>query len=360
MTLGVLFALTLAACSAAHTKTRLVDGQPPDRSMSRTNQERLQALWLSRQRGDARRDYIIAAGDLLIVTIYNFRPDGGHFETDVRVDDEGHITLPILDPVGAAGLSCPQLRAALVEELRRARMLQQPMVSVFLKDYQGQAVVVLGAVARPGLYHLSRGTQTLVDVLSMAGGLTSGAGNYLLFGPGAALSSDHATASLIQGYATRSQTAPESGAQPDSDMIRIPAHDGSTDTALLTLPVRGGDLIIVPEAGQAFVEGEVAKPGPFLLVHGMTLTQLISGAGGLTYPANHHQVELIRGAPAGTSAQYVVDLDRIQRQERPDILLERNDRIVVPASTGRKLAYGFYETFTSIVRFTVGGAANVY
>jgi polysaccharide export outer membrane protein len=234
------------------------------------------------------------------------------------------------------------------------------MVGVFLKDYQGQGVIVLGAVARPGLCHLSRGGQTLIDVISMAGGLTQNAGNYILLRPAdnAGNGSSHDVA--MQGSALALAPAANSLSAVDPNTIVISAHPGTADPKLMALPMRSGDQVIVPEAGQAFIEGEVTKPGPVPLVYGMTLTQLISAVGGLTYPADRRHVTLIRSASAGESTQWEVDVDRIQGQQQPDVLLERNDRIVVPATGGRKVAYGAYQTLKDIVRFSVGGAATLY
>ena len=124
--------------------------------------------------------------------------------------------------------------------------------------------------------------------------------------------------------------------------------------------MRGGDQVIIPEAGQAFIEGEVAKPGPVPLVYGMTLTQLISASGGLTFPADHEHVTVIRSTGAGQGKQWSVDVDRITRLEDPDIVLERNDRIVVPAAVGRQVVYGVYKTVTRVFYFTVGGAAALF
>lgn len=352
----------LSACGAARKEGPIAGTEPNERSASAGNQQRLQALFDARQRGENGDDYVIAPGDLLVITIYNFRPEGGNFESDVRVDDRGYISLPMINPVRAAGMSLTKLRAAVVVGLRQARVLNQPLVSVFLKDYQGQQVVVLGAVGRPGMYHLSRGKQTLVDVLSMAGGLTKNAGNYVLFRPAPPSADGPQAGASEQGYALKMVSATSTIPDQDADMvvIDVDGHGGGTNPTLLALPMRGGDLVIVPDAGQAYIEGEVSKPGPFPLTHGMTLTQLISSASGLSYPADRHHVTLIRGAATGDSTQWEIDLDRIQRQEQPDVLLERNDRVVVPATPGRKIAYGVYQTVTTIVRFTVGGGANLY
>ncbi|MBI4514575.1 MAG: SLBB domain-containing protein [Deltaproteobacteria bacterium] len=355
-------ALTLAACAARPVATK-VAAPPSDRSAINGNEERLRALVAARQQTERDSEYVIAPGDLLVITIYNFRPGGGNFESEVRVDDRGDISVPFMDPLPAAGLSLAQLRAAFVRGLRESRVLNEPLVSVFLKEYQGQRVIILGAVARPGQYHLSRGQQTLVDVLSMAGGLSDRAGNYMLCRPSspgqvAAAAND----SIVQDYALHAASAVAPPARAPADMVvfRLDSAGGGTNPALLTLPVRGGDLFIVPEAGQAFIEGEIEKPGSYPLSRGMTLTQLITSAGGLAYPANRRRVTLIRQTGSGPSAEWALDVDRIREGEEGDVLLEPSDRVVVPATVGRKIAHGAYRTFTALVHFTVGGVASVF
>jgi len=271
------------------------------------------------------------------------------------VDDRGYISLPMIEPIRAAGMSLTEVRRRIVHALQRAEVLKEPLVSAFLKEYQGQQVVVLGAVSRPGMFSLSRGHETLVDVLSMAGGLAPNAGNYILFRPSRA-DGNAAYSLVVRGNAG---DAP-AGVDPTMIPICLDAANGTTNPAILTLSLRGGDLIVLPEAGQVFIEGEVGKPGHYPLSRGVTLTQVISSAGGPTFPADLSQVRLIRSAASGDRAEWKIDLDEINEHDHPDIRLERNDSIVVPSRPGRKVVYGVYEFVTAIVRITVGGAATIF
>jgi hypothetical protein len=45
-----------------------------------------------------------------------------------------------------------------------------------------------------------------------------------------------------------------------------------------------------------------------------------------------------------------MDLVVIAAHARPDVLLQRNHRIVVPYRNGRKAVYGIYQTVTAIAR----------
>lgn len=321
----------------------------------------MQALLAERgERGGSAGEYILAPGDLLAVTIYSYRPDGGTFSSDARVDDRGYLSLPMIDPVRAAGLSLAEVRRGIVTAFRRAEVLKEPLISTFLKEYQGQQVVVLGAVTRPGMYSLSRGRQTLVDVLSLAGGLTPTAGNYVFFQPdprsGGAEGEAMPRAAALHAAGGDLRPGGDGGMLP----ICLDAADGGTNPAIMGLPLRGGDTVLIPEAGQAFIDGEVAKPGYYPLSRGVTVTQLISSAGGARFPADLSRVKLIRSTTGAQRSEWELDFSRIEDGDRPDVRLDRNDSVVVPARPGRKIVYSVYEFVTAIVRVTIGGAATIF
>lgn len=360
MIAAALLASMLAACGATR-KVRLAEGQPADPCDNPSYQQQIQRLVAAREQpAGADASYTVSPGDLLVITVYNYRPEGGDFSSDVRVDDRGYISLPMMDPVHVAGQSVGQVHHAIVAGLRRAEVLKEPLVSVFVKDYQGQEVVVLGAVARPGMYHLSRGKQTLVDVVSMAGGLAPNAGNFVLVRPAGASGGTPEPVAQAYSIHTDAIAEPLLGADGGNIPICLDTASGQPDPAILMLQVRGGDLVIVPEAGKAFIDGEVDKPGPYPLNRGMTLMQLISSAGGLTFPADPTRVRLVRKTVAGDSMEWEVNLDHTDTDLQPDVRLTRDDRIVVPYRTGRKAVYSVYQFVTTIVRITVGGAANIF
>ena len=359
--IGILLLLGLTACSAARKDPPLAEGQPTDPCADHAHRQEVQALVAAREQpAGSDASYTVAPGDLLVVTVYNYRPAGGDFSSDVRVDDRGYISLPMMDPMHVAGSTVAEVRGAIIAGLRQAQVMNEPLVSVFLKDYQGQEIVVLGAVARPGMYHLSRGKQTLVDVLSMAGGLGQTAGNYALIRPGSEPQSAD-NDGVAQAYAIHTVAVKDPPAGIDAGNIPIcfDTPGGEPDPALMMLQVHGGDLLIVPDAGQAYVEGEVSKPGPYPLTRGMTLSQLISSAGGFTFPADPNEVKLIR--QVGTDhVEWQIDMKPSAGQTQADVRLTKNDRVIVPATAGRKVAYGIYDFVTAVVRVAVGGSVGLF
>ncbi len=74
--------------------------------------------------------------------------------------------------------------------------------------------------------------------------------------------------------------------------------------------------------------GQVAKPGSFPLVPGMSLIQAISQAGGLTAVANGDHVNLTRKTATGQQT-VVVSVGDIIDGKAPDIRLQPGDQIFV-------------------------------
>lgn len=111
-------------------------------------------------------DYRIGPEDLLHVIVWKNEP----MSRIVLVRPDGHISLPLLNDVKAAGLTPMQLRDILVKSL--AEYMPSPEVSVIVNDIRSFKVSVIGEVIRPGRYEL-RSATTALDVLAAAGGFSS-------------------------------------------------------------------------------------------------------------------------------------------------------------------------------------------
>ena len=74
--------------------------------------------------------------------------------------------------------------------------------------------------------------------------------------------------------------------------------------------------------------GQVAKPGSFPLVPGMSLIQAISQAGGLTAVASGSHVNLTRKTAKGQQT-VEVDVEAINEGRAPDVPLQAGDQIYV-------------------------------
>ncbi len=110
-------------------------------------------------------DYRIGPSDLLEVSVFQV-PE---LSRTVRVNGRGELTLPLIGQVQAGGLTGQQLEARIAQKLQE-KYLQDPQVSVFIKEFVSQRVTVSGNVNRAGVFPVS-GRTTLMQAVAMAGGL---------------------------------------------------------------------------------------------------------------------------------------------------------------------------------------------
>ncbi|MFM1848099.1 MAG: hypothetical protein RL417_1573 [Pseudomonadota bacterium] len=323
-------------------------------SFERTQQERLLSLIRNRAAGPARdSSYRIGAGDEVEINVF----DVPELNVTVRVRESGFMSLPLIGPVKAAGLSEPEL----LEELsgRLTAFVRQPQVSVFISNYGSQKVAVMGAVRNPGTYPLKKGSNSLLELISEAGGVSDKAGNFVNFIP--AEFSGVSAGNEVEARARLTLASQDVDSLKKSAVEMYLDHVMGTNGGIpLEIPVRGGDMIIVPESGKVTVEGEVEKGGALDLGRQMTLLSALAAAGGITYGAKVDEVEVVRdvGAP-DKKARLVIDLERISRGEDRDVRLRNGDIVRVPSDSGRRLTQDTFEGISRILNFGVGGTVNV-
>lgn len=93
----------------------------------------------------------------------------------VQVADSGTVNLPLVGEIPAAGQTAQDVERNLTKQLG-AKYLQNPQVTVFVKEYNSQRVTVEGAVKKPGVYPI-RGSSTLLQIIATAEGVTELADN---------------------------------------------------------------------------------------------------------------------------------------------------------------------------------------
>jgi polysaccharide biosynthesis/export protein len=109
-------------------------------------------------------DYRIGPQDQLEINVFQV----ADLNRLVTVDSGGRILLPLLGQVQAAGLTSQQLSADLASKLEKS-YVNNPQVTVLVKDAQGQRITVDGAVTQPGVYALT-GPTTLMQAVALAKG----------------------------------------------------------------------------------------------------------------------------------------------------------------------------------------------
>ena len=110
-------------------------------------------------------EYHIGAQDLLEISVFQV-PD---LNRTVRVNSGGQISLPLIGDLLAGGRTVQEVEKDIATKLQEG-FLQNPQVSVFVKEFTSQRVTVEGAVREPGIFPLS-GRTTLLQAIAMAKGL---------------------------------------------------------------------------------------------------------------------------------------------------------------------------------------------
>jgi polysaccharide export outer membrane protein len=123
-------------------------------------------------------EYRLAPGDVLMVKVFQI----DDLERQVRIDNDGKISLPLIGTVPAAGLGVAELERQVADRYRNG-YLQDPQISVFVQEANGRRVTVTGAVDEPGIYPLVGANLTLQQALAQAKGVSSVAsrGNVIVF-----------------------------------------------------------------------------------------------------------------------------------------------------------------------------------
>jgi polysaccharide export outer membrane protein len=109
-------------------------------------------------------EYRIGTQDLLEVQVLGIQD----LRRETRVNAKGMIGLPLIGAVRVQGLTSAEAEA-LIGGLYSKNYLQNPEVSVFVKEFTRQNVTIDGAVGKPGIYPL-KGPTTLLQALANAGG----------------------------------------------------------------------------------------------------------------------------------------------------------------------------------------------
>jgi polysaccharide biosynthesis/export protein len=108
--------------------------------------------------------YVIGADDLLSIVFWREKD----MSLEVAVRPDGRISLPLLNDVQAAGLTPAELRDRLMDEAKR--YIEDPNVTVIVRQINSRKVYVTGEVGKPGPYPLG-GPTTVLQMIATAGGL---------------------------------------------------------------------------------------------------------------------------------------------------------------------------------------------
>lgn len=258
----------------------------------------LGAVFPGRAPAAAEQVHQLGPRDLIQIKVY-LQPD---LTQEIRVDDDGTVTLPLVGQVRAAGMTVEAFARDL--GVRYREFLLNPEITVFVKEYNKREmeISVLGEVGKSGYFRFVE-KSTLLDVLAQVGGLKPESGDRVIL--------------------LRPRLAGESG-EPETFIFNAQELYTPNGVKNLNVELRDGDTVMVPRADQYFIFGEVARPGAYKLDKTTPLTVLkaIILAGGFTDKASKGGVKVTR-EEGSQKTNIKADLETLIRSQ---------DIIIVPQS----------------------------
>jgi polysaccharide biosynthesis/export protein len=246
-----------------------------------------------------------AAKDLTLTKLYRVGPGD---VLDVRINDSttpqstlftitpaGLLEHPSLaEPMHVSGMSVEDISAAFESDLKRRALLDDPKVSVGVRDYASHTILVSGLVKDSGTKILRREAIPLYVVIADAQPLP-----------------EAAKVTLVRSEANETYELD----------LNQPAE--------MNLLVRPGDVITLHANATQFlyIGGEVKSPGEKTYRRGLTLTQAIISAGGVTKKGK--EAKLGRDDGRGFLTVTNVKLKDIESGKIMDPLVRPGDRIMI-------------------------------
>lgn len=270
--------------------------------------------------------YHIGISDVLEITLTTGSGRSPQLSADnLQVNEKGEIL--IFDgSIRAVCLTTGELAANLKK--RYLRYKREPLsVVVTVKEYRSQIVAVIGAVKSPGRFELRRPIR-LLELLAL---YTNGP--------------DEKSDGRIEVVHTQNVSCanPSEPKTVEASMISASfkwddVRSGREDANPY---VRPGDVIVLSEAPQIFVVGNVREPKSIPLRDQTTVTTAIAMAGGTMEASKTDQVRIERRAAGGVSKDVIiVNLNAIKKHQAEDVVLQAGDIVDVPTSTGGRLLRG--------------------
>jgi polysaccharide export outer membrane protein len=241
----------------------------------------------------------IGPGDELDITVFGLPELSQH----VRVGSSGDISLPLVGTLHFAGLTSEEAQTLLEKLLADGHFVNNPHVSVYVKEYTTEGISLIGEVSRPGVYP-ALGAHRLLDLIQSAGGLTEKAG----------------------------RTVTVSHRDDPNNPVTLAFSDDVAKMSQNNIELLPGDTVVISKAGIVYVVGEVNRPGGFVIEGNMIMaSQALAMAAGPSHSASLNRARMIRRTPDGLK-DIPLPLTKILQAKTPDVALEPNDIVFVPES----------------------------
>jgi polysaccharide export outer membrane protein len=271
-------------------------------------------------------DYRIGSNDFLLIEVFG-EPS---LASAKRVLPSGTISLNLLGPIEATGLTTRQLEAKIEKTFLDRKLINEPHVTVTVQEYASQPVQILGAVNTPNIYQL-KGEKTLLSMVALAGGLDDNVGR---------------TIQVMRGG-----LGDPSDPTKKKEVISVSVEDFQNTRIGMDIPIYANDAIYVSIAESVFVAGEFTRPDEFILRNGkgMSVIQAYGKAGGFTREAKKKEAVIIRIHQGGAREDIPLNIDKMLKNEAPDVTMLPNDILYVPSNRAKAAFNRTLESAVSIV-----------
>jgi polysaccharide biosynthesis/export protein len=266
--------------------------------------------------------YVLGPGDQVVIRVLDLEEIG---ENPFRVDMRGNINLPLAGRIHAGGLSVEELEAAVATSLRK--YLQDPVVTVSIFEFSSQPVSVIGAVNNPGVHQI-RGSKTLFEIISEAGGLKNEAGNSIKI----TRRRENGDIPLPGAVADASGEFSVAEVSVKSVMeARNPREN---------IRIQPNDVISVPRGELVYVIGAVKRAGGFVLGERehISVLQALAMAEGLDHEASPSTARILRESEGASRSEIPVDVRKMLAGKTGDVPMLTNDILFIPNSTPKSAA----------------------
>ena len=311
LVVGLIYLLLLAGCISGPQANTTIDTVMAKEQFSQNDIEKYnQQLLAVASRYYEPPEYTIKEGDLLLIKVF----EAPELSTETTVSDNGMVTLALVGNLSVKGKTTSKAEE-LIEAAYKAKYLENPHISVLLKNQQGGKITVTGAVQKPGAYDFIS-QERILDVLALAGGLSEKAGHTV--------------------HIRRTSLETKSGDNLVIDLDQL-INSGQED---LNINIRRGDYVFVPLAGVVYVDGAVQKPGIYQIKKNMTVQEAIVIAGGYHSTADPGRIKLARYDENGKREVIQLNTGDTKENLESNVTLKDRDIIFVESSPLASMIYG--------------------
>lgn len=305
----------------------------------------------SATRQPVQNDYIVSPDDLLEVYVFE-QPE---VSRDYRVSSNGMLTLPLLpEPISAVGLNLSQLSRLIETKFQAAGMLNNPQVTVSLRETKYHSVLVSGEVRTPRSYPVY-GPTRLIDLLVDAGGITDAAGDDATITRG-----DVGAQADLEASAKTGAPNPSANVRSFDLNIRKLMQTGEDKASdILLYP---GDRVLVQKAELIYILGAVSRPGGYVLNESrqhLTVLKALAMAGDVSGVAKKSRIIILRhdpGDPEDKRREIPVNYKAVVKGQIADTRLNPDDILFVPESGGVK---AWHSTVNTAVGLAAAGGETL-